>query len=116
MVTRGVTNPLELSTRVAASIPEGETRSLSKGVIVLSAADRPEIKILEGKVRKQKNQWFWSLPDLPEVECEEELSERIGVPDGDSCVTPRETVPNWLEASDAEVEELAMTNEMVLVS
>ena len=42
MVTRGVTNPLELSGRVAASMPEGETRPLSKGVIVLSAADRPE--------------------------------------------------------------------------
>ena len=42
MVTRGVTNPLELSTRLAGSMPECETRSLSKGVIVLSAADRPE--------------------------------------------------------------------------
>jgi hypothetical protein len=76
---------------------------------------RRAFKLMGCKVRKQKNRWFWTLPDLPESECDEELNERIGVADGESCEIPQATAPNWLEVLDAEVEELAVTNEMELV-
>ena len=79
---------------------------------------RRAAKVLECKVRKQKNQWFWSLPDQPDSECVADHHEQNETPGRDSSAIPQESIPNQLKVtiSKDEAGDSALTKEKVLVS
>jgi hypothetical protein len=79
--------------------PKADYIDLSYGTL------RRAFKILGCKATKQKNLWFWGLPDHPESASEEKLAELIGAPDGELCAIQRETMPIWLKLENEEEEE-----------